>query len=136
MTNLNGKIEAIKAHRVAFGSGLMEAKWAVEAGWQPGNPDREPVRDPETSLGDILREAKEREEQEKKVNACVDYRNRMEFPMEVLASTLEHMGVTVIEGGANDDELVQIATRKLNMLYKMVLATGMNEALLKACMEG
>ena len=38
-------------------------------------------------------------------------------------------------GPFDDDELVKVATRKINMLKKMLLATGLNERMLKAVME-
>jgi len=59
------------------------------------------------------------------------YRDRMEFPMENLAIKLEELGFT---GRLNDDEMVTVAARKLATLQKMLLASGVNEKILKAVM--
>lgn len=63
-----------------------------------------------------------------------EYRDRMELPMENLAYAI--YGTMNPENGPfNDDELVEMATRKINMLKKMLLATGFNAGMLKAVME-
>lgn len=62
------------------------------------------------------------------------YRDRMELPMENLAYAI--YGTMNPENGPfNDDELVEMATRKINMLRKMLLASGFNPDMLKAVME-
>ena len=62
------------------------------------------------------------------------YRDRMELPMENLAYAI--YGVLNPENGPfNDDELVEIATRKINMLKRMLLASGFKAEMLKAVME-
>lgn len=63
-----------------------------------------------------------------------EYRDRMELPMENLAYAI--YGTMNPENGPfNDDELVEVATRKINMLRKMLLATGFKAEMLKAVME-
>lgn len=63
-----------------------------------------------------------------------EYRDRMELPMESLAYAI--YGTMNPENGPfNDDELVEMATRKINMLKKMLIATGFNEKMLRAVME-
>ena len=59
------------------------------------------------------------------------YRDKMEFPMENLAIQLEKIGFM---DRKNDDELVEVAARKLSTLYKMLLASDVNEKILKAVM--
>ena len=63
-----------------------------------------------------------------------EYRDKMELPMENLAYAI--YGTMNPENGPfNDDELVEMATRKINMLKKMLIATGFNEKMLRAVME-
>lgn len=63
-----------------------------------------------------------------------EYRESMDLPMEDLTIALFGFG-----DGDNvpleDWQLVERAATKIKMLKEMLLATGMNEALLKACME-
>lgn len=61
-----------------------------------------------------------------------EYRDHMECPMESLAFVLDGMGVTE---AMSDAELVEFATKKLKTLYKMLLASGMQEGLLKTIMS-
>jgi hypothetical protein len=62
------------------------------------------------------------------------YRDRMEGPMEHLAYAI-YGTMNPDNGPFEDDELVVAAIRKINMLKKMLLATGFNERMLKAVME-
>ena len=60
-----------------------------------------------------------------------EYRNNMEAPLENLAMAL---------GGVDthhlmDAQIVEVAAKKLTMLREMLLASGMNENLLKAAMK-
>lgn len=63
-----------------------------------------------------------------------EYRDRMELPMENLAYAI-YRTMNPENGPFNDDELVETATRKINMLKKMLLATGFKPEMLKAVME-
>lgn len=60
------------------------------------------------------------------------YRDNMDLPMEILASTLAELGWA--GEGCTDAEAVETATRKLRTLHRMLLSTGMNPDLLKAIM--
>ena len=60
------------------------------------------------------------------------YRDNMDLPMEILASTLGELGWG--GEGAADSEVVEVATRKLRTLHSMLLASGLNAGLLKAVM--
>lgn len=63
-----------------------------------------------------------------------EYRDRMEWPIENL--TLSLWGTNQPENFAYDhDAIVEVATRKINMLKKMLLASGFNDKMLKAVME-
>lgn len=62
-----------------------------------------------------------------------DYRDNMECPMEDLAVAL--WGVGDDGPSLTDAELVELAARKINMLKKMLLATGFKPEMLKAVME-
>lgn len=61
-----------------------------------------------------------------------EYRDKMDFPMEMLNTALVSMGFDV--NGHPDSEVVEIATRKLRTLHKLVLAGGMNPKMLEAIM--
>ena len=59
------------------------------------------------------------------------YRAKLDGPMEQLAITM--FGDT---GRAyTDPELVELASQKIKMLKRMILASGFNEAMLAAIME-
>lgn len=60
------------------------------------------------------------------------YRDMMDPYIEELGATLGDLGYT--KEGLDDYMLVETATRKLKTMYAMLLATGMNEKLLKAVM--
>ena len=60
------------------------------------------------------------------------YRNHMDMPVEMLASTLGEMGME--SEGLSDYEVVEIATRKLRTLHGMVLASKISPELLKVIM--
>lgn len=60
------------------------------------------------------------------------YRNNMDLPMEILASTLGELGWK--GEGAADGDVVDVATRKIRTLHKLVLAGGMNPKMLEAIM--
>ena len=66
------------------------------------------------------------------VESLQAYRNNMDLPMEILASTLGELGWG--GEGATDSEVVEVATRKLRTLHRMLLSTGMSADLLKAIM--
>ena len=66
------------------------------------------------------------------VESLQAYRNNMDLPMEILASTLGELGWG--GEGATDSEVVEVATRKLRTLHSMLLASGLNAGLLKAVM--
>lgn len=62
------------------------------------------------------------------------YRDRMECPMEDLAVALWGVGD---DGptGLSDSEIVERAARKIELLKKLLLASGVNAGMLKAIME-
>lgn len=65
-----------------------------------------------------------------------EYRDNMEVPMELLAMSMGELGILHDDNaGLMDHEMVELATRKLRVMHKMLLATGMSEALLKAVMS-
>ena len=61
-----------------------------------------------------------------------EYQDSMDFPMENLA-----LAIWGLDGpeGLPDHEIVEIAARKINMLKRMLLASGFNEGMLKAVMD-
>jgi hypothetical protein len=63
-----------------------------------------------------------------------EYRDLMEFPMELLAATLVELGlfedIVLV-----DNEIVDIATRKLKMLFDLAKLTT-SEEVLKIAMRG
>jgi hypothetical protein len=61
-----------------------------------------------------------------------EYYNRMDFPMEAIATAM--WGIDRPES-LRDHEIAEIAARKIVMLKKMILATGFNENMLKIMME-
>lgn len=63
-----------------------------------------------------------------------EYRDQMEFPMENLSLSIWDSGRPE-NGPYNDNEIVEIAARKINTLKKMLLATGFNAKMLAAIME-
>lgn len=63
-----------------------------------------------------------------------EYRDRLDCPMEDLTVALFGVGDSA-PVPLEDWQIVERAATKIKMLKEMVLATGMNEALLKACME-
>jgi hypothetical protein len=67
-----------------------------------------------------------------KEQEAIEYQDRMDFPMENLAIAM--WGIEAPEL-LPDNEIVEIAARKINTLKKMVLATGFSEKMLKAIME-
>lgn len=69
-----------------------------------------------------------------KEQIALDYQVRMNFPVENLAIAMWGIADGGPEG-LDDDEIVERAARKILMLKKMVLATGLSEAMLKAVME-
>ena len=63
-----------------------------------------------------------------------EYRDRMECPMEDLAVALWGVG----DNGPthlSDSEIIETAARKINMLKKLLLASGFNDKMLIAVME-
>ena len=62
-----------------------------------------------------------------------DYKNRMDFPMENLAITLDSIGLK--KEGLLDHELVEIAAKKLATMHKMLLAAGISKGILDAIMS-
>ena len=72
----------------------------------------------------------------KREQEALEYRDRMDCPMEYLSVALWGVG----EPGPkqinlSDAEIVEIAARKIETLKKMLLATGFNAELLKAIIE-
>lgn len=63
----------------------------------------------------------------------IEYRDAMEFPMELLAGTLDEMG---FKDRLHDHELVTVAAKKLKMFHDMLVATGMNRDLMMAIING
>lgn len=63
-----------------------------------------------------------------------EYRDRMEWPIENL--TIAIWGRNQPENFSfKHDDIVEVATRKINMLRKMLLASGFNPDMLNAVME-
>jgi hypothetical protein len=60
------------------------------------------------------------------------YRDNMDPVIEELGVTLGDLGYT--KEGLRDSELVEVATRKLRTMHKLLLCSGMNENILKAVM--
>lgn len=60
-----------------------------------------------------------------------NYRSKMDMACEELAMRLGDLGVTK---PMDDDELVQLAGRKLATLFEMLKAAGISEGILKAVM--
>lgn len=71
--------------------------------------------------------------QEAELAALREYRTNIDFPIESLAIRLSELGYK--GEGMADAEIVEVARQKLNLLYRLVIVGGMNEKLLKACME-
>jgi hypothetical protein len=69
-----------------------------------------------------------------KEQEAIDYQDKMDFPVENLAIAIWGNGGGGPEG-LGDNEIVEIAARKINTLKKMLLATGFSEQMLKAIME-
>lgn len=63
-----------------------------------------------------------------------EYRDRMEMPIENLTYAI-YGTMNPDNGPFNDDEVVEVAVRKINMLKKMLLASGFNKDMLKAVLE-
>jgi hypothetical protein len=64
------------------------------------------------------------------------YRDQMECPMETLSITLLELGIIHQDNaGMLDYEMVELATRKIRVMYKMLKACGVNEKLLEAVMS-
>ena len=63
-----------------------------------------------------------------------EYRDRMECPMEDLAVALWGVGDNG-PTGLSDSEIIETAARKINMLKKLLLASGFNDKMLIAVME-
>lgn len=61
------------------------------------------------------------------------YREDMDWRMEELGAILSDIGYD--KERQMDYELVEAASRKLKTMYKMLLTTGIDEKLLKACMS-
>jgi hypothetical protein len=67
------------------------------------------------------------------MNSDREYRESLDLPMEDL--TIALFGYNGDGEALEDWQIIERAATKINMLKEMILATGMNEALLKACME-
>lgn len=63
------------------------------------------------------------------------YRARMETAMENLAIALKEAGADLCDGGLDDEAIVELATRKVNMLIE-IAGTVLTPGLLKAAMRG
>ena len=61
-----------------------------------------------------------------------DYRSKMDVATEALAMKLVELGVS--DKPKDDDELVDVATRKIGTLFEMLKASGLNEGILRAVM--
>jgi len=61
-----------------------------------------------------------------------EYQATLEFPMEALANAA---GFSTKIGEYDDAYIVSAAARKIDMLKKMLLATGFNKEMLDAIME-
>ena len=60
-----------------------------------------------------------------------DYRSKMDCACEGLAIKLGELGA---EKPRDDHELVEVATKKLDTLFEMLKAAGLNEGILRAVM--
>ena len=60
-----------------------------------------------------------------------NYKEDMQFPVANLAIAMYGKQAVV----CSDVDIVEAAARKINMLKRMILATGFNEAMLAAIME-
>jgi len=61
-----------------------------------------------------------------------EYRNAMDFPMQILAEVLDPEGN---HAGMADHDIVERATKKILTMKKMLLVIGLNPKLLDAIME-
>jgi len=64
------------------------------------------------------------------VNCC-----ELESFFDLLSFTLQDLGVYTLEG-CTDSELLEIANRKLRMLFELSLAAGVSREILEAAMRG
>lgn len=62
-----------------------------------------------------------------------DYRSRLDPAVETLGMTLVTIGDN--NDAINDDEIVHRAATKLQMLYDMLVAAGVNEGILRAAVR-
>ncbi len=85
-----------------------------------------------TAVGFFGNWAKHHERQKMTEAELREYRDNIEFPMEMLAMTLYELGYKVEH--LSDPQVIEAATRKLKMLHS-IAATVMNEDLLKAVMS-
>lgn len=66
-----------------------------------------------------------------------EYRGNMDCAMEDVALMLTNLGVIEDDDTSHTDaQLIELTVRKMQMLYEMVKASGMNENILKAVMKG
>lgn len=63
-----------------------------------------------------------------------NYRAEMDGPLDALATAIWGRAGGG-PAGMRDPEIVSIAAKKINVLKKIILATGFNEEILKAIME-
>lgn len=63
-----------------------------------------------------------------------DYRDKMECPMEDLAVAIWGVGDDGVM--LSDDQIVEVAARKITMLKEMLIASGFKKEMLKAVMVG
>lgn len=62
-----------------------------------------------------------------------EYYNRLDPAIENLAMTLQQLGFQ--KENLNDDEIVDIAAKKLKMLHSMLLAANVTENMISVCMN-
>ena len=61
-----------------------------------------------------------------------DYKDKMDLPMESLSSALWGIKAPEI---LPDDEIVEVAARKIRLLKSMLISAGVSEDIIKAIME-
>lgn len=62
-----------------------------------------------------------------------EYRKRMDLPMENLANEVLPIDGRA-DGAASDDEIVELAFKKIQMLRRMLVAAGVSKAMVDAVM--
>lgn len=114
------RVEQVKLYRSHFPqAGLREAVNAIDAGWKVGDTD------------DWYKTARIRTDRD---DENEQYRTQMDMPIECLGVAL--YGVEGNDTRLKDYEIVDEAIKKIALLKKLLIASGMNENMLDIIMKG